>query len=119
MVPQRKTEFAREDADTDLVMAIFAKCYRQGAGKDEATLVTLKQLSDPTLPSSWKMGLLDVLKLDDRSDFTESQVAAVTATLSEVGQNKHNSDVFDLSVLVDSVVFSLRNGRSSRRRFRN
>lgn len=90
----RQAEFARENTDAGFVMAIFAKCYTQGPGKDEPTLVTLNQLSDPTLPNSWKMALLDILRLDDQGDLTESEVATVIATLNEVGQNKHNSDVF-------------------------
>ncbi len=90
----KQTEYAREDADAGVAMAIFAKCYKQGPGKDESTLVTLKQLSDPTLPNSWKMGLLDVLNLEDRADLTESEVAAATETLIQVGQNKQDSDIF-------------------------
>jgi hypothetical protein len=90
----KQAEFARENADAGFVMAIFSKCYTQGSGKDEPTLVTLKQLSDPTLPNSWKMGLLDILRLDDRGDLTEAEVATVIATLNEVGQDKQNSDVF-------------------------
>jgi len=90
----KQMEYAREDADTGFAMAIFASCYKQGPGKDEPILMTLKQLSEPTLPSSWKMGLLDALKLENRSDLTEAEVEAVIVILCDAGRNKQSSDVF-------------------------
>lgn len=90
----RDAGFARDDSDIVLVMAIFAKCYKDGPGKNEPLLLTLKQVSDATLPTSWKIALLDMLKPENRPDLTEEEIAAVIAALDGSGQDKKNSDVF-------------------------
>jgi hypothetical protein len=95
----KQAEYAREDAGAVTVLAIFAKYYKQGAGKDESFLAILKQLSDPELPSSWKMALLDVIRLDARNDLAELEIASVVSALSEAGLSKQNSDVFRSFVL--------------------
>lgn len=90
----RHVEYNRENADSVSVMAIFAMCYKRGPGKNEPLLLTLKQVSDATLPTSWKIGLLDMLKPENRPDLTEEEIATVISVLDGEGQNKKNSDVF-------------------------
>jgi hypothetical protein len=91
---RRHTEYDRDDADVVVGMVFFAKWYKDGPGKNETLLLTLKQLSDATLPASWKIGLLNVLKPENRPDLNEEEVAAVISVLHETGRSKQNSDVF-------------------------
>lgn len=77
-----------------MAMALFAQSYLAKAGKGETSLDTLKQVEDTTLPSAWKIGLLDALNLENRSDLPESEVAEVTRILTGKVQNKAESERF-------------------------
>jgi len=90
----RQAGYSRDDSDIVFGMVIFAKCYKDGLGKNEPLLLSLKQLSDATLPTSWKIALLDVLKPENRPDLSEEEVAGVISVLDELGQSKQNSNVF-------------------------
>ncbi|MEI9478007.1 MAG: hypothetical protein WCO26_15715 [Deltaproteobacteria bacterium] len=90
---RRHAEYDRDDSDAVLAMVFFAKWYKEGPGKDESMLTTLKQISDLTLPTSWKIGLLDVLKPEKRIDMSEEEVFSVIAVLDETGMSKQSSDV--------------------------
>jgi hypothetical protein len=75
-------------------MVIFAKSYKAGPGKDEPLMDTLRQLRDPTLPATWKTGLLDVLRLSQRPDVLEQDFEPVLSSLLQCGEDKRNSDAF-------------------------
>ncbi len=77
-----------------LAMAVFAKSYVMGPGRDESLRTTLEQFSDPTLPLAWKTGLLDVLDLENREDLNADDAALVIARLREMGLDKQNDDRF-------------------------
>jgi hypothetical protein len=77
-----------------LAMAVFAKSYMAGPGQGEPLSDVLKQFSDPTLPTAWKTGLLDVLNLENRSDLSESNVVAIVDMLTAKATGKQESDLF-------------------------
>lgn len=77
-----------------LAMAVFAKSYMVGPGRNEPLPDTLEQFSDPTLPAAWKTGLLDVLNLENRSDLSESNVDAVVNLLTEKANGKQEPEAF-------------------------
>ncbi|MDI6809954.1 MAG: hypothetical protein QME66_13460 [Candidatus Eisenbacteria bacterium] len=53
---------------------------------------TLGQLSDRSLPDSWKWAILDTLRLHNRCDLSGAETATVVSLLSEAGANGQNSD---------------------------
>lgn len=83
-----------------VAMVVFAKSYQMGPGRNEPLCNTLKQFSDTTLPAAWKIGLLDVVKPENRGDLSEVEVATVTAVLMEGGQRKQNEQDFDMFRIV-------------------
>lgn len=83
-----------------VAMVVFAKSYQMGPGRNEPLSNTLKQFSDTTLPAAWKMGLLDVIKPENRRDLTEVEVATVIAVLMEGGQSKQDKQDFDMFRIV-------------------
>lgn len=93
-----------------LAMAVFAKSYMAGPGRNEPLPDTLKQFSDPTLPTAWKTGLLDVLNLENRSDLSESNVAEVVNLLTEKANGKQESESFRFFCLgrLGSLLFTQR-----------
>ena len=91
---KKEPRYTDERSEYSLTMHFFASIYANGPGKAESLQETVAQLSDSTLPSTWKIALLDALKLNRRSDMTEPEVIAVISALSEAGQSKQNSDIF-------------------------
>ncbi len=91
---KKEPRYTDERSEFSLTMHFFASIYANGPGKAESLQESIAQLSDSTLPSTWKIALLDALKLNRRSDMAESEVIAVTSALSEAGQSKQNSDIF-------------------------
>ena len=93
-----------------LAMAVFANSYMAGPGQSESLLDILQQLSDPTLPAAWKIGLLDVLNLGSRSDLSESNIVAVVNILTEKANAKQESESFRSFCLsrLGSVLFTQR-----------
>lgn len=83
-----------------VAMVVFAKSYQMGPGRNEPLCNTLKQFSDTTLPAAWKIGLLDVVKPENRGDLTEVEVATVTSVLMEGGQGKQDKQDFDMFRIV-------------------
>lgn len=77
-----------------LAMAVFANSYMVGPGQSESLLDILQQLSDPTLPAAWKIGLLDVLDLGSRSDLSESNIVAIVKILTEKANEKQEAESF-------------------------
>ena len=77
-----------------LAMAVFAKSYILGPGRNEALPDILAQFSDPTLPTAWKTGLLDVLNLENRSDLSESNVYAIVDLLTKMANEKQEPEAF-------------------------
>ena len=95
-IRESSKELGCDDKDEGVLMAmaVFAQSYLVRAGKEESPLDTLKQVEDPTLPSAWKIGLLDALNLENRSDLSESEVAEITKILAGKIQNKEGSERF-------------------------
>ena len=63
---QNDPDYMGETEDAVVPMVIFARYYLQGPGKDEPLEKTLKQLLEPSLPSTWKWGLFDALRIEQR-----------------------------------------------------
>lgn len=89
-------EIAEKEEFFVLMMVMIAQNYVVGAGCNEPILETLAQISDSTLPASWKIALLDVVKVENRSDLSEIEVAEVTKILAEKAQSKKDSEPFRL-----------------------
>ncbi len=88
-------------------MAVIAQSYLAGPGKSETPNSILKQLSDPTLPSAWKMGLLDAVQPENRRDFIEAEVGdgSIAFILSNRGRPSKIRRRSDFSVWGNSGVF--------------
>lgn len=91
---KKEPRYTDEKSEYSLTMHFFASIYANGPGKAESLKETVAQLFDSTLPSTWKIALLDALKLNRRSDMTEPEIIAVISALSDAGQSKQNSDIF-------------------------
>jgi len=113
-------EFIREAAkdpqyatsrDLPATMAYFAGIYRkEGAGKDEPCTQTLEQLSEPSLPSSWKIGLLDALRVRYGQDIAEPEVKAIVSQFLLIGgDNRSPEDLRFVSLQkLDGILGNLR-----------
>jgi len=84
---QNDPDYMGEAENAVVSMVIFARYYLQGPGKDEPLEKTLKQLLEPSLPSTWKWGLFDALRIE-RRELTENEVEIVAAILREAALNK-------------------------------
>jgi hypothetical protein len=93
-LPKAVEGYDEKNVEIVWAMAVFAKSYMEGPGKNESLKDTLKQFSDPTLPFFWKMGLADALHLSNRSDLSESETEIVINMLMEKGKNRLEPEMF-------------------------
>jgi hypothetical protein len=59
----------------------------------------LGQFQDPLLPDAWKIGLLDTLNLENRSDLSESDVSAVIDAFAVKGTAGQTEQAFNFFCL--------------------
>jgi hypothetical protein len=84
---QNDPDYIGETEGALLGMVFFARYYLHGPGKDEPLEKTFKQFLDPSLPSSWKWGLFNFLRIH-RRELTENEVEIVAAILRKAILNK-------------------------------
>lgn len=91
---KKEPRYADERSEYSLAMHFFATVYADGPGKGETLQEAIGQISDSTLPSTWKVALIDALRLNRRQNMTDPEVMAVTSALSDAGRSMQSSDIF-------------------------
>lgn len=82
-----------DNPDSVVTMSVFATYYMKGPGKNEPLGLLIQQLSDTTLPTSWKLGILDVMQLKKRDNMNEEEITNIISILNKSGQDTRNRDI--------------------------
>lgn len=82
-----------------MFMADLVDIYLDGPGKNEPLLVTLKQLSDVSLPGAWRLSLLEVTRADKDRKLSREEKKAVWRSLINASINTDNTEQFRLLCL--------------------
>lgn len=82
-----------DSPDSFVTMSMFATYYIKGPGKNEPLGLLIQQLSDTTLPTSWKLGILDVMQLKKRENMSEEEITTIISVLNKSGRDTRNRDI--------------------------